>query len=158
VFALGGTIAMTPAPGGGVAPALSAADLLAAVPALSDAGVELRVTDFRRVPGASLTLDDLFELVTAINDALAEGCAGAVVTQGTHTIEEAAYVLALLLPTDAPVVVTGAMRNPAMAGPDGPANILAAVRVAASPSARGLGCLVAFNDQIHAARWVRKAH
>jgi L-asparaginase len=158
VFALGGTIAMAPAPGGGVSPALSAADLLAAVPGLSDIQANLRVIDFRRLPGASLTLGDLFELATAINSALIDGCAGAVVTQGTDTIEEVAYVLDLLLATDAPVVVTGAMRNPVTAGPDGPANILAAIRLAASPEARGLGCLVAFNDQIHAARWVRKAH
>jgi L-asparaginase len=158
VFGLGGTIAMTQAPDGGVAPALSAPELLTAVPGLSDAGVAIRAVDFRQKPGASLSFHDLFELVTAINDALAGGCAGVVVTQGTDTIEEVAYALDLLLSTDAPVVVTGAMRNPTMAGADGPANILAAVRVAVSPDARGLGCLVAMNDQIHAARWVRKTH
>ncbi len=158
VFGLGGTIAMTRAPDGGVSPALSAPELLAAVPGLSAIEAELRVVDFRRKPGASLAFHDLFELVTAINGELGGGCTGAVVTQGTDTIEEVAYALDLLVSTDAPVVVTGAMRNPTMAGADGPANILAAIRVAVSPSARGLGCLVAINDQIHAARWVQKTH
>jgi L-asparaginase len=158
VFGLGGTIAMTRAPGGGVSPALSAADLLAAVPGLRAVEADLRTVDFRRKPGASLTFPDLYELVAAIGDAVAGGCAGAVVTQGTDTIEEVAWFLDLLLPTDAPVVVTGAMRNPTMAGADGPANILAAIRVALSPRARGLGCLVVLNDQIHAARWARKTH
>jgi L-asparaginase len=158
LFALGGTIAMTQQSGTGVSPALSAADLLAAVPGLAGAGAELRVHDVRNTPGASLTVTDLLELAAAITSALAGGCTGAVVTQGTDTIEEVAYALDLLLPIDAPVVVTGAMRNPAMAGPDGPANILAAIRVAASPQARGLGCLVVINDQIHAARWARKVH
>ena len=158
VFGLGGTIAMTQAPDGGVSPALSAPELLAAVPGLSDVEAEIRAVDFRRKPGASLSFSDVFELVTAINDALASGCGGVVVTQGTDTIEEVAYALDLLLPTDAPVVVTGAMRNPTMAGADGPANILAAIRVALSPRARGLGCLVVMNDQIHAARWARKTH
>jgi L-asparaginase len=158
VFGLGGTIAMTQAADGGVSPALSASDLLAAVPGLGDMQAELRVRDFRNKPGASLDFADLYELAGAINEALGDGCAGAVVTQGTDTIEEVAYVLDLLLPVDSPVVVTGAMRNPTMAGADGPANILAATRVAASPCARGLGCLVVLNDQIHAARWVQKAH
>ena len=158
VFGLGGTIAMTQAPGGGVSPALTASDLVAAVSGLSDLQAGLRVRDFRNKPGASLDFADLYELAAAIDEALKDGCVGAVVTQGTDTIEEVAYALDLLLPTDAPVVVTGAMRNPTMAGADGPANILAAIRVAASSCARGLGCLVVLNDQVHAARWVQKAH
>jgi L-asparaginase len=158
VFGLGGTIAMTRAPGGGVAPALSAPELLAAVPGLDDIQAELRTVDFRRKPGASVSFGDLFELAAAINGALDGGCRGVVVTQGTDTIEEVGYALDLLLDTDAPVVVTGAMRNPTMAGADGPANLLAAIRVALSPGARGLGCLVVLNDQIHAARWVQKTH
>ena len=158
VFTLGGTIAMTRTSGGGVSPALSAADLLTAVPGFSDAPAELRVHDFRSKPGASLDFSDLFELAGAIDNALSDGCVGAVVTQGTDTIEEVAYVLDLLLSRDAPVAVTGAMRNPTMASADGPANLLGAIRVAASPCARELGCLVVINDQVHAARWARKAH
>lgn len=99
VFGLGGTIAMARAPDGGVSPALSASDLLAAVPGLSDVEAELRVEDFRNRPGASLDFPDLYELTAAINKALNDGCVGAVVTQGTDTIEEVAYALDLLLPT-----------------------------------------------------------
>ena len=158
VFTLGGTIAMQARPGEGATPALSAADLVAAVPGLDDAGVELRLRDVASKPGASLSFGDVFGLAGAIGAALDDGCAGAVVIQGTDTIEETAYLLDLLVAADAPVVVTGAMRNPSLAGPDGPANILAAIRVAASDRARGLGCVVVMNDQIHAARWVAKAH
>lgn len=158
VFGLGGTIAMLQTPEGGVAPAMSASDLVAAVPGLNDVGVILKVRDIANQPGASVSYADVFAVADAIRDALAGDCVGAVVTQGTDTIEETAYLLDLLLASDAPVVVTGAMRNPTMAGSDGPANILAAVRVAASDSARGLGCVVTMNDQVHAARWVQKTN
>ena len=90
VFGLGGTIAMAHAAGGGVSPVLSASDLLAVVPGLSDAQAELRIQDFRNKPGASLDFTDLYELAAAIDEALNDGCLGAVVTQGTDTIEEVA--------------------------------------------------------------------
>lgn len=160
VYSLGGTIAMTTDPvTGGVVPALSAHDLLAAVPHLEGHGVELRVHDFRRVPSASLGFDDLTELGTAVDKTLAGGDVdGVVITQGTDTIEETAFVLDLRHGHEQPVVVTGAMRNPTMAGPDGPANLYAAVLAAADPQLRGAGVLVVLNDEIHAARHVRKSH
>lgn len=158
VFGLGGTIAMTTAGTGGVTPSLSADQLLAAVPGLDRTGIDVDVVDFRRLPGASLGFPDLAALSAAVRDRLTDGVDGAVVIQGTDTIEESAYLLDLAHAGPQPVVVTGAMRSPAQAGADGPANVLAAIQVAAGPDFRNQGVLVVFADQVHAARRVRKTH
>jgi L-asparaginase len=157
VITLGGTIAMTAREDGeGVRPTLGADALLASVPGMPP--VKAEVTAFRQVPGADLTLDDAVALARHIDELVADGCQGVVVTQGTDTLEEMAFALDLLCAADAPVVVTGALRNPGQAGADGPANLLAALRIAASPHAAGHGVLVTMNDEIHAARYVSKTH
>jgi L-asparaginase len=156
LFTLGGTIAMAGAGPGGVVARLTGAELTAAVPGLAE--IPLDVRDVEAVPSAALTYPKVLELVDAAGAAVAGGVTGVVVTQGTDTLEETAYLADLVWPHAAPLVLTGAMRNPTLAGPDGPANLLAAARVAAAPAARDLGVLVAVNDQIHAARFVRKTH
>ncbi|WP_205719034.1 asparaginase [Actinomadura geliboluensis] len=158
MLALGGTIAMTsPGDGHGVRPALDARALVASAPEIS-AVAEVGFDAFRPVPGAHLRLSDMQAVAARIDDLLDGGVNGVVVVQGTDTLEETAFALDLLCGSDRPIVVTGAMRNPTMPGADGPANLLGAVRVAASSTASGLGTLVAMNDEIHAARFVRKGH
>ncbi len=156
VVALGGTIASTPGPhGSGVVPSLTAADLLAAVPAaglLADLGAR----NLSNVPSTEINLPLVFKLAATIRGHEAEGVAGVVVTQGTDTIEETAYALDLLHVGEMPVVVTGAMRHPTLPGPDGPANLYAAVACAADPAFRGQGVLVTLDDVVHSAAWVQK--
>ncbi|MET7282955.1 asparaginase [Kribbella sp. NPDC005582] len=152
LFTLGGTIAMAGSR------RLTGADLTAAVPGLAELGQPVEIQDIESVPSANLTAAKMLEVVDAASKAIAAGATGVVVTQGTDTLEETSFLVDQVWPHPQPFVLTGAMRNPTLAGPDGPANVLAACRVACSPAARDLGALVVFKDEIHAARWVRKTH
>ena len=157
VASLGGTITMTPATtGGAVAPSLQAADLIRAVPGLADVA-ELTAETLRTEPGAWLTPTDVVAVGGWARKQVEAGVAGVVIVQGTDTIEETAYLLGLHWDRAEPLVVSGAMRAPTAAGADGPANLLASVVVAASPSARDRGALVVLNDDVHAALRVRKS-
>ncbi|ODT82410.1 MAG: L-asparaginase [Pelagibacterium sp. SCN 64-44] len=157
VVTLGGTITMTAAPDGTIVPTLGAEDLVRSVPGLGEVA-RIEAVSLMTRPGASLKPGDILEAARRIEAGLAAGAAGAVLIQGTDTIEETAFLLDLLLDGEAPVVVTGAMRGALAAGADGAANLLASVSVAATPAARGQGVLVVLNDEIHAARFVQKSH
>lgn len=156
-ISLGGTITMVPSDSGGIAPKLGAAELVKSVPALADiAQIDAR-SPFK-LPSPSLTTANLIEVARLIEEGFQSGFDGAVVIQGTDTIEESAFILDLLIDSEKPVVMTGAMRGADAPGADGPANLLSSAIVAASPDARGLGTLVVLNYDIHAARFVQKSH
>lgn len=158
VLTLGGTIASVPDTAGeGAKPSLTADDLVTSVPALAKVA-DVRAMSFRQAPSGELTLADLFALAAEVQRHIDAGARGVVITQGTDTLEETAFTLDLLCARDAPVIVTGAMRNPSLPGADGPANLLASAQVATCEEARGIGCAVVFNDEIHAARFVQKTH
>ncbi len=153
----GGTIAMTaPGRGQGGTLALDGAALSAGVTGL-EAIARVEVRNVLAKPSASFTLADLGAIAAAATDA-ARTSDGVVITHGTDTLEETAFALALLVRTETPLVLTAAMRRPDQLGADGPANLAAAIRVAASPAARGLGVLVVIDDEIHSGPLVRKAH
>ena len=157
VLSLGGTVAMTTVDDAGARPRVGAAELVSAVPELEE---RARVTTLAlsSVPSASLRLMDLLGFFTKMESVCDEGAQGVVLTTGTDTLEEVAYLFDLFWCREQPVVVTGAMRTADAPGTDGPSNLLGAVTVAASPEARGRGCLVVINDDVHTGRAVRKAH
>ena len=158
IASLGGTITMTSArgDGAGVRPTLTADDLLASTPGLADIA-ELTPATLNTAPGASLTFVDVLGGLEWAREQVRHGAVGAVLIQGTDTIEETAYLLDLYWDSPAPLIVTGAMRAPQSAGADGPANLLAAVQVACADASRGRGVLVVLNDTVHAAARVRKS-
>ncbi|TGB16227.1 asparaginase [Streptomyces sp. MZ04] len=151
-FTLGGTIS---AQRGGSSPRLTGDELLAQV----SPDVAVEVHDFRRLPSSSLTIEDITALAAQVDEATAAGH-GVVVVQGTDTLEETAFLLDLTCTPRprTPIAVTGAMRRPDLPGADGPANLAAAIAVAADPACAGLGVLTVLADEIHAARHVRKTH
>ncbi len=153
LLATGGTIASRQGPDG-LAAVTPAAELLAA--ARPPAELTVRTSDFGTVGSFALTMSDLRGLVAEARRCLAEGVDGVVVTQGTDTMEESAYLADLVHDDPRPIVFTGAQRPFDSPAPDGPANLADALRVAASPAARDLGVLVCFDGLAFAARGVRK--
>lgn len=138
-------------------PLLDAAQLVAGVPDLARVA-EVIAVPFSAIPSTAVGFADWQRLVVTIAALQAQhpDLAGVVITHGTATLEETAYALSLCLPGALPVVVTGSQRPFTGLSSDGPMNLVAAVRVAASPQARGLGVLVVLNDEIHAAREATK--
>ncbi len=157
IVTTGGTIAMrTDAEAGGAVPSLGAADLAAAIPSALAA---IRTEEFCNLPSAHFTVEQIWALSRRVAELVADEDVDAViVTHGTDTMEESAYLCDLTIDSSKPIVLTGAMRTASEIGYEGYANLAAAVRAAASEDACGLGTLVVMNDEIHAARDVTKTH
>ncbi|WP_207586282.1 asparaginase domain-containing protein [Halomontanus rarus] len=164
IASTGGTIASTASQAedgeSGKTPSQSGDDLVDAVPEIGDHAT-IDVENVCQVSGFQMNGEALERLADAIDRAAADGVDGVVVTHGTDTMAESAYALDLACEATAnlPVVFTGAQRSFDQLGTDGPTNLLAAVRTAAHDRVRdGGGVYLAFNDTVHAARWVVKGH
>ena len=159
VFATGGTIAMKfDETAGGLIPACTGEDLMAAVPGLAELA-DVEVEQVCNVASPNMTPEIMFQLHQRIEEVLKrDDVAGAVVTHGTDTVEETAYFLDITHVSDKPIVLTAAMRGAGDTSPDGPANIYCAVKAAACCSSRGKGVMVCLNNLLHAAAEVNKTH
>ncbi|MFC4541867.1 asparaginase [Halosolutus amylolyticus] len=158
LLSTGGTIASTEAETG-AKPTRTGAQLLESIPELESIAT-LSVEDVARVPSYEMdgeTLESIGERVTELD---AEPAVDAVVvTHGTDTMEETAYYLDVTAHPATPVVLTGAQRRPDEVSPDGPANLLTAVRAGRAFAERDAGgTFVAFDGTIHGARAVTKTH
>lgn len=153
VIATGGTIAST---GAGQAH-LTGEELVRNLPGV-EAVAQLSVEQFSNIGSEYMTPERWKALALRVNELLQQrpDLDGIVVTHGTDTLEEGSYFLDLTVGGSRPVVFTAAMRNSRAISPDGPGNLLNAIRVAASNSSRRRGTLVVMNDQIFAAREVTK--
>jgi L-asparaginase len=154
VLSTGGTIGS--APGGRQ---LDGQQLVGAIPELKGVA-RVTVEDLAARGSSALTLADEARLVARIRQAFAADpdLAGVVVTHGTDTMEETAFLLDLVIADPRPVVITGSMRQSTVSSADGPGNMLEAVTVAAAPASRHRGVLVVLDDQIHAAHAVSKTN
>ncbi|NED95611.1 asparaginase [Phytoactinopolyspora alkaliphila] len=151
----GGTIASRLLPQGGYGVATSSS---LAAPVVDDIGhVDVRSVTHRN--SFDMTHRDIRQITESAADALSSpDVAGVVVAHGTDTLAETAALQALIHADRRPVVVTGAQRPPDHAEPDGPRNLADAIRVAAHPSAQGLGPLVVFGKRVLPAWGTTKAH
>ena len=153
--ALGGTIASTANAEGGVAPALSGAEIAAAA-GLDQVWPDLRAdfTQVAQVSSANVTLEMLFDVVELARSSEADGI---VLTQGTDTSRSRVRP-GLLNDSGTHIAATGAMRNPTLPGADGPANVRSAALTALSDQVKGLPSTLVFNDEVHDPRFVSKSH
>ena len=151
VLSAGGTIAMA---GPRARPALDAEQLVAAVPALARVA-GLRARSLLDLPGAHLGVADALAIARAAVEETRAG-RGVVITHGTDTLEETAVLCDVVHARPEPIVLTGAIRPSTAPGADGPANLADAVAAAGAAELAGLGAVVAFAGELHAARAARK--
>jgi L-asparaginase type II len=131
--------------------------LVAAVPQITDYA-SVAVEEVSRVGSSQITPAHWLTMAARVNQRFRDDAAlaGIVITHGTDTLEDTAYLLNLTVRDRRPVVITGSMRSANEISADGPANLLNAVRIAVAPDAAGKGVLVALNEHIAAARDVWK--
>ncbi|WP_455941150.1 type II asparaginase [Helicobacter pullorum] len=162
ILATGGTIAGEAksdlATTGYKAGSVSVDVLIKAVPELQNIA-NIKAEQIANIDSSNMTDAIWLKLTKRINTLLKDSKVdGIVITHGTDTMEETAYFLNLVIKSDKPVILTGAMRPATAMSADGPKNLYNAVALAGNKEAKNKGVMIVMNDKIHAAREVTKTH
>lgn len=139
-------------------PSLSAEEIMSMIPGVEEYA-EIEAYTFSSMPSPHMTLETMLKLSEFVKELVKrEDIDGVVMTHGTDTLEETAYLLDLTVNTSKPVVITGAMRSGSELGYDGPFNLATSICTAISEEAVGRGVLVCFNGELNSASEVTKAN
>ena len=158
LIATGGTIAMSKDANGKSVPAFSGNDLLSNLPGLHQE-IQLQVLNFSNVASCNMSPERMLALGMEVENILKDPeLCGIVITHGTDTLEETAYFLNLIINDSRPIIFTAAQRDASEGDSDGPRNLRNAILIALNKQAIGRDVLVCFNEEIFAARDVRKLH
>jgi L-asparaginase len=159
IITTGGTIGMKrDAATNVISPAKSSKELLASVPEIKKLGY-IELIEFSNIDSSDMTPEMMFRLAKLVKNHInRDDIDGIIITHGTDTLEETAYMIDLLTKDCKPIVLTAAMRSFDEPGTDAPTNLLAAVKTACSDTCPQAGILVVMNEEIHAAREVRKTY
>ena len=155
----GGTISMKIDPRIHAAiPALSSEEIMAMVTNI-EKFAEIEIINFANLPSPHITPEMMMDLAMLVKETISrKDITGVVVTHGTDTLEETAYLLDLIVDSEKPIAVVGAMRNSSELGYDGSSNLSAAICTVISKNARNKGVLVVMNNEVNAASEVTKTN
>lgn len=155
----GGTISMKIDPELHAAiPALNSDEIMAMVSNIENVA-EIESINFANIPSPHISTEHMMSIAHIVREnILREDITGVIITHGTDTLEETAYLLDLLIHSEKPIVVVGAMRNSSELGYDGSSNLSAAICTAISPKSKNKGVLVVMNNEVNAASEVTKTN
>ena len=143
---------------GGAVPHFHGEELLGMIPG-TDEFANLRIHNFGNYPGPHMIPELMLDLSKVIQENISNSDTDAIiVTHGTDTLEETAYLLDLTVKTEKPIVVIGAMRTSSEEDWDGPKNLMDAIHICNCKNSTGMGVLVCLNGEINAASEVTKTH
>jgi L-asparaginase len=143
---------------GGAVPHFSGNDLIELMPDVKELA-NISIYDFGKYPGPHMTPELMLTLSNKIKEFLASNnIDGIVITHGTDTLEETAYLLDLTIQTSVPIVLTGSMKNSSDPDWDGPKNLKDSIYICLNPNSHDIGVLVSLNGEINAASEVTKTH
>jgi L-asparaginase len=141
---------------GGLLPKYSGEELVNKIPEVKKIA-KINCYDFGKYPGPHITPEIMMDLSMQLKQRIEKNnYDGIVITHGTDTLEETAYLLDLTIKTDIPIVLTGSIKNSSEPDWDGPKNLLDSIYVCLNENSKGMGVLVCMHAGVNAASEVTK--